>query len=278
VDQIEHLDGNRFLELVNSGAVRSLFQPEGSTTMEGLLYPETYRIEDTEDEEAVLRRMVSTFDQVASEVGVGDAEARVGVSPYEAIIVASLIEAEAKDDGDRPKIARVIYNRLEQGIPLGIDATFYYHLGLERKGTGLRTSDLEDDHEFNTRLRQGLIPHPIAMPRRAAVCAADSSCSSATHCSQARKSTSWRCAWANSDTSAEAGFRKGCGHSRQSGRDGFPHAKCSRNARNRQLRSSTSPRSRRNASNCCQRVLSCALRQASKRLRSTGSFNALTWG
>jgi UPF0755 protein len=172
IDKIEHLDGARFLELANSGTIRSKYQPEGVTTMEGLLFPETYRIEETEDEEAVLRRMVSTFDNVATEVGLDDAEARVGVSPYEAIIVASLIEAEAKVDADRGKIARVIYNRLEQGIPLGIDATFYYHLGLDRKGTGLRTSDLEDDHEYNTRLRQGLIPRPIAMPRKASLEAA----------------------------------------------------------------------------------------------------------
>lgn len=172
VDKIEHLDGARFLELANSGAIRSVFQPEGVTTMEGLLYPETYRIEETEDEEDVLRRMVETFDRVATELGYADAGARVGVSPYEAIIVASLVEAEAKVDEDRPKIARVIYNRLEQGIPLGIDATFYYHLGLERKGTGLRTSDLEKDHEYNTRLRRGLIPRPIAMPRRASLEAA----------------------------------------------------------------------------------------------------------
>jgi UPF0755 protein len=172
VDTIEHLDGARFLELANSGTVRSAFQPEGVTTLEGLLYPETYRIEDSEDEEAVLRRMVETFDQVATELGYADAEARVGVSPYEAIIVASLVEAEAKVDEDRPKIARVIYNRLEQGIPLGIDATFYYHLGLERKGTGLRRSDLEQDHEYNTRLRQGLIPRPISMSRRASLEAA----------------------------------------------------------------------------------------------------------
>ena len=172
VDKIEHLDGARFLELANSGTIRSVFQPEGVTTLEGLLYPETYRIEETEDEEDVLRRMVETFDQVATQVGVADAQARVGVSPYEAIIVASLIEAEAKVDEDRPKIGRVIYNRLEQGIPLGIDATFYYHLGLERKGTGLRTSDLEQDHEYNTRLRRGLIPRPISMSRRASLEAA----------------------------------------------------------------------------------------------------------
>jgi UPF0755 protein len=172
VDELEHLDGARFLELVNSGAVRSQFQPEGVTTMEGLLYPETYRIEEREDEEAVLRRMVETFDQVATEVGVADAEARVGYSPYEAIIVASLIESEAAADEERGKIARVIYNRLEQGIPLGIDATFYYALGLDRKGTSLRQSDLEIDSPFNTRENVGLIPHPIAMPRRASLEAA----------------------------------------------------------------------------------------------------------
>lgn len=172
VDEVDHLDGARFLELVNSGAVRSLYQPDGVTTMEGLLYPETYRIEDTEDEEAVLRRMVDTFDQVATEVGLADSPATVGLSPYEVIIIASLIEAEAKVDGDRAKIARVIYNRLEQEIPLGIDATFYYALGLDRKGTSLRQSDLEIDSPYNTRLNTGLIPTPIAMPRRASLEAA----------------------------------------------------------------------------------------------------------
>ena len=172
VDTVEHLDGSVFLDLVNSGTVRSEFQPEGVTTMEGLLYPETYRIQEDEDEEAVLRRMVETFDQVANEVGLADAEARVGYSPYEVIIIASLIESEAAADEERARIARVIYNRLEQGIPLGIDATFYYALGLERKGTGLRQSDLEIDSPFNTRQNVGLIPHPIAMPRRASLEAA----------------------------------------------------------------------------------------------------------
>jgi UPF0755 protein len=166
VDELEHLDGATFLDLVNSGSVRSIFQPEGVTTMEGLLYPETYRIEEREDEAAVLQRMVDTFDQVGTEVGLADAEARVGYSPYEVIIIASLIESEAKDDAERAKMARVIYNRLEQGIPLGIDATFYYALGLDRKGTSLRQSDLEMDSPFNTRENVGLIPHPIAMPRR----------------------------------------------------------------------------------------------------------------
>jgi UPF0755 protein len=86
--------------------------------------------------------------------------------------VASLVEAEAKIDDDRAKIARVIYNRLEQGIPLGIDATFYYHLGPDRKGTSLRVSDLEEDSPYNTRENAGLVPTPIAAPGRASLEAA----------------------------------------------------------------------------------------------------------
>jgi UPF0755 protein len=172
VDKVDSLDGQTFLDLVDGGTVRSLFQPDDATSMEGLLFPETYRIEDTENEEGVLRRMVDTFDQVASELGYADAPARVGVSPYEAIIVASLIEAEAKVDGDRAKIARVIYNRIEQGIPLGIDATFYYALGADRRGTGLRQSDLEIDSPYNTRKNVGLVPTPIGMPGQASLEAA----------------------------------------------------------------------------------------------------------
>ena len=170
VDRVEHLDGARFLELAKSGAVRSVFQPEGVTTLEGLLFPETYRIETREDEEAVLRRMVSVFDQVATELGYAEAPARVGVSPYEAIIVASLVEAEAKIDDDRAKIARVVYNRLEQGIPLGIDATFYF--ALDRRGGSLRQSDLDIDSPYNTRKVAGLVPTPVAMPGRASLEAA----------------------------------------------------------------------------------------------------------
>jgi UPF0755 protein len=172
VDKVETLDGAKFLELANGGTVHSLFQPTGVTTLEGLLFPETYRIEEKENEEQVLQRLVDTFDEVASELGYADAPARVGVSPYEAIIVASLVESEAKVDDDRAKIARVIYNRLAQNIPLGIDATFYYALGEDRRGTSLRQSDLEMDSPYNTRTHTGLVPTPIAVPGRASLEAA----------------------------------------------------------------------------------------------------------
>jgi UPF0755 protein len=172
VDKLSHLDGAKFSDLAKGGTVRSLFEPAGSNQLEGLLFPDTYRIADTESEADVLRRMVDTFDEVASQLGYADAPAKVGVSPYEAIIVASLVESEAKVDEDRAKIARVIYNRLAKKIPLGIDATFYYVLGESRKGTGLRKSDLEIDSPYNTRTNTGLVPTPIALPGRASLDAA----------------------------------------------------------------------------------------------------------
>jgi UPF0755 protein len=70
-----------------------------------------------------------------------------------------MVEAEAKVDKDRPKIAEVIYNRLQQGIRLGIDATISYALG--HHVAALTRSDLAVDSPYNTRLRTGLPPTPI---------------------------------------------------------------------------------------------------------------------
>ena len=170
VGRSERFDGEYFQQLVEGGEFRSRYQPEGAP-LEGFLYPDTYRVEEGDDEVDLLEAMIAAFDAHADAVGLGDAEARVGVSPYEALIVASLIEAEAKADEDRAKIARVIYNRLETGMTLGIDATFYYVLP-EREGMGLRQSDLAIDSPYNTRTNAGLVPTPIAMPRRASLEAA----------------------------------------------------------------------------------------------------------
>jgi UPF0755 protein len=170
ISKVKHLSSEKFLALARGGTVRSKFQPAGVNSLEGFLYPETYRIEDTEDEAAVLRRMVGTFDDVGDEVGLANAQATAGISPYQAVIVASLIESETKLDEERPKIARVIYNRLAKGIPLGIDATFYFEL--HRRGGALHQSELDRDTPYNTRKHAGLVPGPIAMPRRASLDAA----------------------------------------------------------------------------------------------------------
>jgi UPF0755 protein len=170
VAEVPGFDAAAFTAELESGAVRSLYQPQGVDSLEGLLFPDTYRVDENEDEQAVLARMVSTLDQVATELGYAEAAAKVGREPYEVLIIASLIEAEAKVDGDRAKISRVIYNRLAQDMTLGIDATVYY--ALQRRGGSLTRSDLEVDSPYNTREFPGLPPTPIGLPGRASLEAA----------------------------------------------------------------------------------------------------------
>jgi len=90
------------------------------------------------------------------------------LSPYETLIIASMIEREAKTEGDRAKIARVIYNRLEMGMKLQIDATLYY--AAPDGSTFAQAKDI--DSPFNTYLYKGLPPTPIANPGRASIAAA----------------------------------------------------------------------------------------------------------
>ncbi len=159
-----------FLAAAESGEVRSRYQPEGITNLEGLLFPETYKVDAKEDERAILQRMVTSFDAVADQAGLE----RVGegglVTPYEAVIVASLVEREANRDQDRGPVARVIYNRLRRGMPLQIDATLLYARG-EHKNRVLN-EDKEIDSPYNTYKIGGLPPTPIASPGRAALRAA----------------------------------------------------------------------------------------------------------
>lgn len=162
--------GARFGELVASGAFRSRYQPPEVAVLEGLLFPDTYRLEEGEDEEDLLNRMIATLDATAQELGYDDALARTGRTPYEVLVIASLIEAEAKIDEDRAKISRVIYNRLDEPMSLGIDATVYFALG--RRGGSLTKTDLDVDSPFNTRKFAGLPPTPIALPGRASLEAA----------------------------------------------------------------------------------------------------------
>jgi UPF0755 protein len=90
--------------------------------------------------------------------------------------VASMVEREAQVPGDRAKIAAVIYNRLAQGMPLGIDATIYYALE-QQKGIATYThelteADLHIDSPYNTRTHTGLPPTPISNPGVASIDAA----------------------------------------------------------------------------------------------------------
>lgn len=157
--------------------VRSAYQPEGAT-LEGLLFPATYEvaIEDQADARKLVEQMVSTFDKVADELGLAEATATVeaatglNLTPYEVLTIASMIEAETAVPEERPKVARVIYNRLIDGMLLGIDATTLYAIG--RRTDALTVDDLASTSPWNTRAVAGIPPSPINAPGRSAIAAA----------------------------------------------------------------------------------------------------------
>jgi len=159
-----------FLAAASSGQVRSRYEPAGTTNLEGLLFPDTYVVPRGEADAQILRMMVDRFDQVAAQTGLDSAAGRAGVSPYQAVVVASMIEREAKVPTDRPLVAEVVYNRLAKGMRLQIDATVLYALGPGH--TDLTSADLTVDSPYNTYKVTGLPPAPIASPGLASLQAA----------------------------------------------------------------------------------------------------------
>lgn len=157
-------------QLLDSGQVRSGFQPVDQPSSEGILFPETYRIDKEATAAQVLELMVGQLDSTMRGLEVESAQERFNLTPYEILITASLIEEESKVPSERPMIARVIYNRLRQGIPLGIDATSRYEAEVIR---GDRNKiDFTSSSPYNTRRVKGLPPTPIAAPGRASIEAA----------------------------------------------------------------------------------------------------------
>ena len=170
VGKLPGLSAQRFLQVAQSGAIRSQFEPPGSNNLEGFVFPDTYFIDPTETEQDILQTMVNRFDQVATSVGLANSKATTGLTPYQTLVVASLIEKEAKVEVDRGKISRVILNRLQAGMLLQIDATVEYAEGVHK--TRLLDSDLRTPSPYNTYLHTGLPPGPIADPGQASLYAA----------------------------------------------------------------------------------------------------------
>jgi len=159
-----------FLEIANSGVVRSRYQPPEVTSLEGLLFPDTYLVAKAEDEEAIVRKLVDAFDQKADAAGVAAGAAVIGRTPYEAIVTGSLIEREAGVEEDRPLISAVVFNRLRDGMPLQIDATLCYIKG--GCTTPLTDADKELDSPYNTYRVPALPPTPISSVSEASLRAA----------------------------------------------------------------------------------------------------------
>jgi len=165
------LSGSKLADLAESGRY-SLppYLPKGTPTAEGFLFPKTYRfVKQGLTEHGVIEAMLAQFRADVADLPWSNAKA-LGLTPYQVVIVASMIEREAAVPEDRPVIAGVIYNRLQKGQQLGIDATLLYDD--PTPDGSLSTPDLETDTPYNTRINAGLPPTPISNPGHDSLAAA----------------------------------------------------------------------------------------------------------
>lgn len=154
-----------FIAAASDGSVRSQLQPKNVNSLEGLLFPDTYQVSGDGSESRVVSTMATMMERVARQVDLAAGAKLRGYSPYQILIIASLVEREAKVAADRPKIAQVIYNRLAAKMPLEIDAAVKYGQDPAMSWTDMKATDTP----YNTYIYKGLPPTPIANPGRASI-------------------------------------------------------------------------------------------------------------
>lgn len=178
IDRIaERIPGATAEELraeLDSGAIATSLRPADQASYEGLLFPATYELTDGLTGVELLQQMATEMEERLGRFGVASARTRIAeewgldLTDYDLLKVASMVQAEAGNVEEAPQIATVIYNRLAQGIPLGIDAVDRY--GAQLAGTDVMYND--SSLPYNTRRRRGLPPTPIAAPGDFAIKAA----------------------------------------------------------------------------------------------------------
>lgn len=151
-----------YLEAIDiNGRMIPLEGSAGALDLEGFLFPSTYNIGEDIDVDAMVDKQLETFENETAALP-WEKTGEQGVTEYQALIVASMVEREARVAEERPLVAAVIYNRLEAGMKLEVDATVQYALGYWKEE--LSAEDLAVDSLFNTRLYAGLPPGPICNP------------------------------------------------------------------------------------------------------------------
>lgn len=156
--------------LLDGSVTTSLVEmPEQPTlaNWEGLLFPDTYEFAQTAEPAAILQRMAATMEQRVDSIDWSAWEA-LGYTPYQGLVLASLIESEVLLDEERPTVSSVIHNRLAEGMKLDIDATVLYALGTR----DVAEFNRDIDSPYNTYIVTGLPPTPISAPGRASLEAA----------------------------------------------------------------------------------------------------------
>jgi len=174
LERVAGISASQFLAEAQSGRHSSPFLPKGSKNLGGLLFPKTYDLKEGTTPGEVVDMMLRQFEKETAPLDMASKARALGVTPYEAIIIASMIEREAKVPRDRAKISRVIYNRIARHMRLQIDATVQYGIYLKTGSykNPLLVSDYSFPSSYNTYLIDGLPPAPIANPGLASIRAA----------------------------------------------------------------------------------------------------------
>lgn len=170
------LDGNPALTHDTAGMsdtdlLKAIGAPEVTkASAEGLFFPDTYLFDKNTSDLAVYKRAYRLMQQRLNEAWATRAPDLPYKTPYDALIMASIVEKETGRAADRPLVAAVFANRLKIGMPLQTDPTVIYGLG-SAYGGRLKKKDLQTDTPYNTYTRNGLPPTPIALPGVAALAA-----------------------------------------------------------------------------------------------------------
>jgi UPF0755 protein len=189
-EQIPGMTVEQLQAVLDGGQLQPRYRPGGNPSWEGLLFPAFYDIEDDATPAEVISKMSNEFAKVTGQLGYGAAETKLNLSAYEVIIVASMVEAEAKTDADRPKIARVIYNRLRKQQSLDIDATCLY--GAQNHDPGILTKEfMRSGSPYDCRDHPSLPPTPIGAPGKASLAAAINPADNPTDCADPQKRCDW---------------------------------------------------------------------------------------
>ena len=155
------LSAKSYLAASRTGTVRC-FTPFKRTNLEGFLFPATYDFLATTTSRQLVQQQLATFCQKWSGVDLAYAHSK-NLTSYDVLKIASMVEKETLASSERRLVAAVIYNRLHEGMPLGIDATLRYGLHIPPTQSILE-SQLQSDNPYNSRKLTGLPPTPIANP------------------------------------------------------------------------------------------------------------------
>lgn len=147
----------------------SKYGAKDPSSLEGFLFPATYELQPQSTVDDLVFQQLDAFRRSFSQVDLSYAKNK-NLTPYDILIIASMIDREVVVPRERPLVAAVIYNRLKRGEPLGIDATTRYEY--DNYTEPLTSAQLEANTPYNTRLNAGLPPSPIGNPGLAAIEAA----------------------------------------------------------------------------------------------------------